>query len=363
MASNKNMTLKERLIQALNQSNGERKIHDFLKKEPLLVWATFMDCGGHSDYVIPEFSFGTNYRADFAVMQSFSGGWNVAFVELEPVGSKPFYFRNKKPPKNTNQLPKKIIKKSARFSGALDQVKDWRKFERCNGTTLRENLANACKRYDTLFPERNLAREAWCAKLPLRDSQTYLNFKYFIVMGRRSHFDEDLIQEKAQLPLEHSEIKLLTYDRFIEVADKLEQQNENYKNRKIETEDQEFLSAFNQDSQRFLSSGSHLISQNLSEIDVCGTSYKIQSIEDADGFSVVILGTCYEIFEDRKKFSVSRIEPDGLGLPLVDHLESPSAAIQFAEIYERLLCFHTNTSHSLDLVDDCLQLLRGNLSS
>jgi hypothetical protein len=73
------MILKNRLVKVLEQAKGEREIHAFLKEEPLLVWATFMNCGGHSDYVIPEFSLSGKYYADFVVMQSFSGGWNIAF--------------------------------------------------------------------------------------------------------------------------------------------------------------------------------------------------------------------------------------------------------------------------------------------
>jgi hypothetical protein len=84
------MTLKNRLVKFLDKATRERPIHRFLKNEPLLVWATFMNCGGHSDYVIPEFSLSGKYRTDFVVMQSFSGGWNIAFVELEPVDEKPF---------------------------------------------------------------------------------------------------------------------------------------------------------------------------------------------------------------------------------------------------------------------------------
>lgn len=77
---------------------------------------------------------------------------------------------------------------------------------------------------------------------------------------------------------------------------------------------------------------------------------------------VEILGTPYEIFEDRLMFSLNRIEPDGLGIPVAYNLESLSAAIQLAEIYERFIHFHINTKHYFNLVDECLQLLRDNLA-
>ncbi len=73
------------LLDALGRSSGERIIHSYLKKHPDLLWDAFMNCGGHSDYVIPEFRIGSRFRCDFVVMQSYSGGWNIEFVELEPV--------------------------------------------------------------------------------------------------------------------------------------------------------------------------------------------------------------------------------------------------------------------------------------
>jgi hypothetical protein len=344
------MTLKNKFIQALDQAEGEREIHSFLKKEPLLVWATFMNCGGHSDYVIPEFSLRGKHYADFVIMQSFSGGWNVAFVELEPIDIKPFYW------KKINQK-KKIASQSERLRGAIKQITDWRNFEIDEGATLRSELADAAQRRDTLYPERNLAREPWCVKMPLRDPKTYLCCKYFIVMGRRSHFDEELIHEKSKFARHHSNSEILTYDRFIEVADKLEQQNEYYKNRRIEKKDQDFLAEFSENPQEFSVSSSREISKYPSEISVHETCYKIQPVEEGDGFVVDILGTSYEIFEDRRTFSLNRIDRDGLGLPVTDGLESLSAAIQLAEIYERFIYFHTDTNHSLHLVSECLQTL------
>lgn len=345
------MTLKNRLVEALEQAKGEREIHSFLKKEPLLVWATFMSCGGHADYVISEFCLGGKHRADFVIMQSFSGGWNVAFVELEPVDIKPF------DKKSINQK-KEIEKPSERLLGAIKQINDWHDFEMDEGATLRSNLADAAQKYDTLYPEQNLAREPWCVKMPLRDPKTYLCCKYFIVMGRRSHFDENLIHAKSKFARHHSNVEILTYDRFIEVAEKLEQQNEYYKNRRIESRDQEFLTEFAENPGKFSISSSHDTSKYPSKINIHGTCYEIQLNDRKDGFVVNVIDTFYEILEDRRTFNLYRVEPDGLVINVAVNLESLSAAIQLAEIYERFLYFHLDTKHSLDLVDECLQFLR-----
>ena len=339
------MKLQNKLVEVLEQAKGEREMHRFLKEEPLLVWATFMNCGGHSDYVIPEFSLSGKYYADFVVMQSFSGGWNIAFIELEPVDEKPF---------NQDGSPSK------RLRGAMKQINDWHDFEEEEGASLRSHLADVAKKHDTLYPERNLAREPWCVKMPLRDPKTYLCCKYFIVMGRRSHFNEELIHVKSKFARHHN-AEILTYDRFIEVAEKLNQQNEYYKSRTIKKEDKDFLVQFAEDPEQFSISNNRDIDKYPSEINIHGTCYKIQPIDERDGFVVNVLGTSYEIFEDRRIFSLNRIEPDGLGFPVTDNLESLSAAIQLAEIYERFIYFHIDTTHSLDLVDECLQSLRENL--
>jgi len=338
------MILKNKLTEALKQAKGEREIHAFLKQEPLLVWATFMACGGHSDYVIPEFSLSGKYYADFVVMQSFSGGWNIAFIELEPVDEKPF---------NKDGSPSK------RLRGAIKQIDDWHDFEKEEGASLRSHLADAAQKCDTLYPERNLGREPRCVKMPLRDPKTYLCCEYFIVMGRRSHFDEELIHAKSKFARHHN-VELLTYDRFTTVAEKLIQQYEHYKSRTIEKEEKDLLGQFAENPEQFIVSGNQDVSKYPSEMDIYGPRYNIRSNEEGDGFLVNVLDGLYEIFEDRRTFNLNRIDPDGLGFNIAINLESLSAAIQLAEIYERFIHFHIDTKHSLDLVNECLQFLREN---
>lgn len=334
--------LKNRLVEALDQAKGERGLQKFLKDEPWLVWATFMSCGGHSEYVIPEFSLGGKYYADFVVMQSFSGGWNIAFIELEPVDENPF---------NKDGSPSK------RLRGAIKQINDWQDFEKEQGAALRFQLADESKKRDTLYPERHLAREPRCPKMELRDPKTYLCCEYFIVMGRSSKLDEELIHAKSKFARHHNNVKLLTYDRFIDVAEKSISQYEYYQKRMIDEEDKLFLTKFAEDPAQF---ERQFAENHPNEIIVCGTPYKVHPIGDGEGCAIDVLGSSYEIFEDRLTFSLNRIESDGLGIPVAENLESLSAAIQLAEIHERFIHFHVHTNHSLDLVDECLQPLRDN---
>jgi Domain of unknown function (DUF4263) len=337
------MLLENKIAEILNQTRGEREIHDFLKGEPYLVWSTFMSMGGHSEYVLPEFSFAGKYRADFVVMQSFSGGWNVSFIELEPVDEKPFFMDGRQ---------------SNRLRGALKQIDDWKAFAHDESASLRSCLADAAQKYDILYPERNLAREPRSVKMPLRDSRTYLKCEYFIVMGRRSDFSEDLTYRKSKFPAHHH-VEILTYDRFIQVAENLEQRNEGYKRRTIDEKDKEFLIEFAENPQTFSVPSTQAAQTQFENLNIHGTWYKIRPNEREPGWVVHILGTLYEIFEDRRRFKLYRIEPDGLAEPVAEDedLVSLPAAIELAEIFERFINFHIG-GHSLDLVDQCLQDLR-----
>jgi hypothetical protein len=78
------------VIEALGRSNGERSISRYLKRNPSLVLSTFGTFGNHGNYVLAEFGLGKSLRADFVILQSFSGGWRVDFVELEPVANTLF---------------------------------------------------------------------------------------------------------------------------------------------------------------------------------------------------------------------------------------------------------------------------------
>jgi len=159
------------LLDALGRSSGERIIHSYLKKHPDLLWGAFMNCGGHSDYVIPEFRIGSRFRCDFVVMQSYSGGWNIEFVELEPVSVSLF---------NKDRTPSKPLRV------ALNQIDDWKRFLETDGTTMRSQLADAAKKNDLLQPDLNLGKEpSSFAGDDLRHPFTHIHAAYNIVFGRR----------------------------------------------------------------------------------------------------------------------------------------------------------------------------------
>jgi hypothetical protein len=98
--------------------------------------------------------------------------------------------------------------------------------------------------------------------------------------------------------------------------------------------------------------------EGVRSIEVYGTSYEIRPNEREPGVVLEILGTRYEIFSDTEGFSFYRIDPDGLAIFGREGLNSERSAIELAEICERIIAFVLNTGQSIDLVEDCVKLLK-----
>jgi hypothetical protein len=85
---------------------------------------------------LPEFPFGTDYRADFVVMGPFSGGFDIQFIEMEPP-NVPLFTGAGKP--------------AARFAGALAQVRDWKIYVDKNRDIVLKELAKSAEKEALLW--------------------------------------------------------------------------------------------------------------------------------------------------------------------------------------------------------------------
>src|SRR5579862_7175170 len=104
------MSLAKSLTSVLANSDTERPVCAWLKRNPLVI---SHGLGGFPRYVVAEFPFGSDFRADFVRLCPFSGGWDIDFVELEPPAANLFTRRG---------VPSK------RLNGAMAQVDSWRTF-------------------------------------------------------------------------------------------------------------------------------------------------------------------------------------------------------------------------------------------
>jgi len=196
----------ERLLKALAASDGERHIAKFLKANPELVFWAFIHLGGHTHYVVPEFNIGKALSCDFLLLQSFSGGWNVHFVELEPV-KDPLYNKDRTP--------------SKRLRIAQKQIADWRRYVDTDHASLRNQLADAAKPKYCLQSKDVSKEPVTFSGYRLRDVYTYVEYHYHIIIGRRNDLDDDKKVYRSS-SFKHDGINIVSYDRLVEVAEKLD---------------------------------------------------------------------------------------------------------------------------------------------
>jgi hypothetical protein len=200
------MTLRKGLLGVLVSSNGERAVMDFLTKHPELVRWSFCTPTGHGTYVVKEFPFGNHFRADLVVLDSDSGGWDVYFVELEPVGDS-------------------VINKDGTFSRRLNkaiaQVNEWKDYVRQYPHEVRRDLSFWLQKHDLLrlFGDDEEIRKGDGDSV--RDLVTFVQYHFFIIIGRRTEVRKDQRQRMNQLSIEMN-TQIYTYDRFVEVASEVD---------------------------------------------------------------------------------------------------------------------------------------------
>ena len=158
--------------------------------------------GGHDDRVISEFKLGTDYRADFVVLHSFSGVWEINFVELEP--SNVTLFNSKGKPGD-------------RLSGALQQIRDWKEFVSDSPSTLKDEIAKVAKACDILDPEMSFRQDLTDFNdVGLQDRNMHFRYNYHIVCSRKSLNSESQLKKKGAFYNEN--INVATYDRLLHIA-------------------------------------------------------------------------------------------------------------------------------------------------
>lgn len=186
----------------LSASKGERKITQYLKNNPALIYWTFCRTGGHVNYVFSDFTVGNQFRADFVVLHTYSSTFEAHFIELEPVRDPVF---------NKARTPSK------RLATATRQIDDWKEYVSKNELPLRQDMVRWCKTRDILNVPTSERNPANYAKELLIDPSTMLYVNYYIIIGMR----EDLTADKRALKdryHKHHGVDVGSYDRFLDAA-------------------------------------------------------------------------------------------------------------------------------------------------
>ncbi len=110
----------------LNSSANERAVQTFLKRYPFVIRNALNAWAWNSVHLIPEFSFGGDYIADFLILSADSGAWHAVLIELESPTARPFT-------KNGN--PSRALAKG------LAQLEEWSIWLRKNDSLFRDRLS------------------------------------------------------------------------------------------------------------------------------------------------------------------------------------------------------------------------------
>ena len=192
--------LPDKLQALLDQTDGEREITAFLKKHPTIVLDAFVKFGDGS-CVVPDFPFGTEFKADFVALAPFSGGWEIHFIELEPPDERLF---------NSDGTA------ARRLNQAIAQVGEWRTFIEKNRPAVLRDLVRFAKDKDLIMGPRE--NEPTChVGWPIDHRRAVHILHYNIVIGRRGELTDQEIERKSAFKENHK-VELMTYDRLVEVA-------------------------------------------------------------------------------------------------------------------------------------------------
>lgn len=185
----------------LDSQSGERGALEFFTNRPQTLYWTFCRAGGHCRFLFKEFPLGSRYKVDFVILNSYSGAWEVMFIELEPVDDQVF----------TKQgVPSK------RLAGAIKQVDDWAEYFDVNKSQVRSDLvlwaqSKDILKYDTREFICNMSGDYLC------DPETYLKESFHIVIGRRDNISRPSHKRKATYTTKHG-IEIVSYDRITELV-------------------------------------------------------------------------------------------------------------------------------------------------
>lgn len=189
------------LKRALDEAKTEQDISRWLKANPSVIGKLV---NARYPHVFDNMRVGTRIP-DFVVLDSFSGGWDVTFVELEPPNESLFT---------------KAGVPAFRLAGAIKQCDDWRSYIGKHSDEVQRRLSEKYMAGDPIYPGKKDAPKD-CRGIPLTDPQSTICWHFLIVIGRRDKLTPDQIARKADYRGNHR-IEIATYDRLVTILDRME---------------------------------------------------------------------------------------------------------------------------------------------
>jgi len=187
----------------LDSNATERQLHSYIMQHPWILYWTLCPASGHSRFVLPSFPLGTRYKTDFVILNSYSGAYEVHFVELEPSSDQSFT---------------KAGRPSQRLASAIKQIDDWRSFFESNQHDVRSTLVRWAKRKDVLGYHPKCEPFNYWGQY-LHEPDTPLRDRYLIIIGRSSTQSPDTRNLVGRFGNGHS-VQIMSYDRLLLLAER-----------------------------------------------------------------------------------------------------------------------------------------------
>lgn len=191
----------EELAALLDRAENERELLSYFAEHAHALYWTLCRQGGHCRFAFREFPLGSTYRADFLLLNSYSGVWEIKFIELEPANAAVF---------TKEGVP------ARRLSGALKQVDDWCEYFERHREQVRADLLRWAKSRDLLgYDDGN--RPSNFSGNHLSDPSTYLRASSYVFVGRRASLTSDESTRKARFSSRHN-VEVASYDRILDLV-------------------------------------------------------------------------------------------------------------------------------------------------
>lgn len=194
------------LADLLGQEPGEEPLQQFLADHPALLFGFFGEGGDSDQGFLTKPPVGTNFNADFAILNTSQGGCSITLVEIEP---------------SREPLFTKALMPAKRLQGALGQINDWAQWITSNKRTFVRDTVDLLKRAPQ-YPEKapNKSFRLWEPEHVESSWHAFGGFddaivKYAIFIGRWSRLNPE---ERSRLIFtnrgEIAPATIYTYDQI-----------------------------------------------------------------------------------------------------------------------------------------------------
>ena len=197
--------IESQLLEILDSDGGERTAHKFLKKNDNIIISAF-NRAWNFIVCIPEFEFGSEYRADFLILSAHSVHWHAILIELKDYKTKLY---------SKNGNPKKALRQ------AQNQIDSWREWIRVNEPYLRQRFSEILEKEDApaIWPHKipNYTSGYSSGAKEIADMKSHVEYYYHIVIGRMSTLTEEE-RKFRQNDMVWGGPEIATYDRLLTMA-------------------------------------------------------------------------------------------------------------------------------------------------